>query len=900
MNVVQQQIVRETCKGHTTKFTDRELGHACPSKLSKRELEDLYFALFDSNVDLKRTINSQNEKIKQLSTKVQRLTATQKTSLGKDERDCCSGGKGVIREQKEIIAELKRSNDRLSERIRILNMRLCSAKQFLGRTSARCNRCCLGTSASVKNSSTSALNTSIKKSASNVQTTATSFEFIDKEPTMTRTTEVQTSYRDNDNEEKLCDENKCRTLMEELKQKIVTLEEELSKTHEEYIMRISRLEEEVLTLRQSSDLERLTLQQSELQNEQLLQRLRAAEARCDDISLQLSIEKGKVFELETRLRASDISTQIAKTIEQHLKLTNLERERHSTTNLAEQEDTKTSQKRPKSSDDSGYVDAIMPDDRKSPDKDTNNELREKILDLQSQINAIKLQATTEKDTERKIPNFDRHDLVMEEDQVSLLKSVNDSSNMMKDLPLAGIDNLKSGSIEIKNSDVNIQQVREQNSFNDRVPISETLQKSCLNLPANSTGISKSLEQHPTRIHRNNISYEDFIPDETQKGNVDTDEQQNTLHTIMGYSAANFVDIESSLNDNESVKKPNKNDVTDQSDQIVKDDATDDLNYKPEIPKIAERGTGNVKDRHSDTKGSRDKEKLKQKFNRESVDQNRKEFRLNVPKSEFNVYSKEAKAATKYIPHNNTSFDYIEPKLRKERTSRNVKLPKSPSAVGLTYNVQHKNDVKVPKGDRIGTEKNLQNGKGKGKVTRKKEPVRNVKKQSQSKKKTDLNTRQSANVKAQEIKQLGVDKQADECSCSSSARTYTVRQSADDTDGEISGLTDLPDEVDESPRVVLSPGEQIASVGTCTETCTSTADCITLSEGELPFATGGRVLSPGERKWKNSSGEVSADVTSPQKMQQTLQSIGAEVQRCSRLLQHAQMSTSATTASPAGT
>ncbi|CAG4950600.1 unnamed protein product [Parnassius apollo] len=157
-----------------------KLVRACPSKLSKRELEDLYFALFDSNVDLKRTINSQNEKIKQLSTKVQRLSATQKTSLGKDERDCCSGGKAVIREQKEIIAELKRSNDRLSERIRILNMRLCSAKQFLGRNSARCNRSCLGASASVKNASTDALNTSVKKSASHLLTTATSLDFIEK------------------------------------------------------------------------------------------------------------------------------------------------------------------------------------------------------------------------------------------------------------------------------------------------------------------------------------------------------------------------------------------------------------------------------------------------------------------------------------------------------------------------------------------------------------------------------------------------------------------------------------------------------------------------------------------------------------------------------------------------
>ncbi|CAG4950606.1 unnamed protein product [Parnassius apollo] len=692
--------------------------------------------------------------------------------------------------------------------------------------------------------------------------------------------------------------------MEELKQKIVALEEELSKTHEEYITRISRLEEEVLTLRQTGGLERFTLQQSELQTEQLLQRLRAAEARCDDINLQLSIEKGKVFELETRLRAADISTQIAKTIEQHLKNTNSER--HISTNLVEQEDTKISQKRPKSCDDSGYVDAIMPDDRKSPDKDTNNELREKILDLQSQINAIKLQAATEKDAEKKIPNFERYDLVIDEDEVSLLKSVNDSSNMMKDFPLARIDNLNAENIEIKNSGVNIQQDRGQDSFNNRVPTSDTLQKPSESLPASGKGISETSEQYTAITHKNNekiensVSYEKFIPDKMKEGNVETDEQQNTLHTMTGYSAANFVDVESAPNDNLSFKKSNKNDETKQSDQITKDVTTENLNYKPESPEIAEKKTGNVKDLHSDTKDNRDKEKSKQKFKRESDVLNRKKFGLDIPKSGFNVYSKEANSAMKDIPNKNTNFDYIEPKFRKERTLRNSKLQKSSSALELTDNVQHKNNVQVPKGDRIGTEKNLKNGKGR--VTRKKEPVRNVKKQNHSKKKTDLNTRQSVKAKAHEIEQLGVDKQADECSCSS-ARTYTVRQGADDTDGEISGFTDLPDETDESPRVVLSPGEQVASVYTCTdctETCTSAADCLTLSEGELPFAAEGRVLSPGERKWKSSSGEVSAEVTSPQKMQQTLQSIGAEVQRCSRLLQHVQKSTSATTASPAGT
>lgn len=52
------------------------------------------------------------------------------------------------------IADLKKANERLSDRIRILNMRLCSAKQFLRRGHAqsmsRCSKCCLTSNALVK------------------------------------------------------------------------------------------------------------------------------------------------------------------------------------------------------------------------------------------------------------------------------------------------------------------------------------------------------------------------------------------------------------------------------------------------------------------------------------------------------------------------------------------------------------------------------------------------------------------------------------------------------------------------------------------------------------------------------------------------------------------------------
>lgn len=61
-------------------------------------MENLYFALLDSNVQQKKTINSQRDQIKVLNTKVHRMTA-QKT-VPACNKDCCSSSKAIINEQK--------------------------------------------------------------------------------------------------------------------------------------------------------------------------------------------------------------------------------------------------------------------------------------------------------------------------------------------------------------------------------------------------------------------------------------------------------------------------------------------------------------------------------------------------------------------------------------------------------------------------------------------------------------------------------------------------------------------------------------------------------------------------------------------------------------------------------
>ncbi|XP_063827580.1 putative leucine-rich repeat-containing protein DDB_G0290503 [Ostrinia nubilalis] len=315
---------RDMCKSHSAR-SDRELYRVCPSKLSKKELEDLYFTLLENNLELKRTVTGQQEQIKVLSTRVQRMTAANKNNVAK-EKDCCTYTKSMVNEQKESIADLKRANERLSERIRVLNMRLCSAKQFLRRSPAtsvsRCTKCS-APPASLKNSSVSVLNARI--SDSNVKT-AVSTRFVDKDPLLsTRTVETETEEPEKENPETLCNENRCRSLMEELKQKIVDLQEELSKTHNEYSTRIGRLEDEVSELRAANDRERTQRAASDhelkaraQQAEQLASRLRDAEAKCGEVSTELSIEKRKVAELETRVRAADRAAAVSKTLQDHL------------------------------------------------------------------------------------------------------------------------------------------------------------------------------------------------------------------------------------------------------------------------------------------------------------------------------------------------------------------------------------------------------------------------------------------------------------------------------------------------------------------------------------------------------------------------------------------------------
>ncbi|XP_052747579.1 uncharacterized protein LOC128199938 [Bicyclus anynana] len=121
------------------------------------------------------------------------------------------------------------------------------------------------------------------------------------------------------------------------------------------------------------------------------------------------------------------------------------------------------------------------------------------------------------------------------------------------------------------------------------------------------------------------------------------------------------------------------------------------------------------------------------------------------------------------------------------------------------------------------------------------------------------------------------------------KTYKVDRSAeltrstspDNTDQEISSLTDLPNE-DKSPRDYISPGEEkVTSTFTESYAAATTTDYGSLSLGEVPVA-GVKKLSDLEMRDKHPD-SIEISKTS-NKMEEALRAISEELLRCRVLLQ----------------
>ncbi|XP_063617019.1 uncharacterized protein LOC134790150 isoform X2 [Cydia splendana] len=394
------------CNKHAARC-DKE--HHRPSNLSKRELEDLYYSLLDSNLELKRTINAQNEKNRILSTKVQRMTSLTKTYTG---RDCCAAAKAVISEQRAGIADLTKANEALADRIRKLSMQLCTARQFLKQNHGnRSYKSFSNTHNSLKiNSSMSLQNKS---------------SVAEQDPPSTRTAETNTLVNDQEKVEKkdaetVCSVIKCRSIEEQFKQKIEELEE------------VSRLQSAVMRARSEQS----------LRNKDSLELVRGhiSEAEKAELETQLSIEKRKVAELQMQVKAAELSEQVAKTVENHLSTTYPREEKQlrqtspercsacsnmiigetsprpvptitltKTPNELTVPDDKLSK-----SDDSGYADHRQETDTEEKNNKTNLELMKRIEEIQAQLDALQLAKPVPTTTSTKTPN----ELTVPDDKLS--------------------------------------------------------------------------------------------------------------------------------------------------------------------------------------------------------------------------------------------------------------------------------------------------------------------------------------------------------------------------------------------------------------------------------------------------------------------------------------------------
>ncbi|XP_041975278.1 uncharacterized protein LOC121730339 isoform X2 [Aricia agestis] len=313
------EIHHDTCRSRSDIRSAKDVYRISTSSLNKKELEDLYYSLFDNNLELKRTVNSQKDQIKVLTTRISRLT---QKNIYSPLKGC---NKNTLNEHKEIIIDLKQANEKLVERVRLLNMQLCSAKQFVKRNplqTSRCHNC-----ANIRNSSSITLLNS-KRSQPNLRTKSTASQYEhDITPIILEET-IKEFVPTKDQEE--CTQNKCRTAIEELQLKIQELEKELlriteqykngNKKYTDYENVVSSVKEENLKIRSQARVceERLEVQRKEYH--ELLKKLRSVEAHNESVSLELILEKQKTRELETQLKAAEISHNIVQALSQAVKV----------------------------------------------------------------------------------------------------------------------------------------------------------------------------------------------------------------------------------------------------------------------------------------------------------------------------------------------------------------------------------------------------------------------------------------------------------------------------------------------------------------------------------------------------------------------------------------------------
>ncbi|XP_072937424.1 uncharacterized protein [Epargyreus clarus] len=900
MNDNDKEYGRDLCKSHSARM-EKEFCRVCPSKLNKKELEDVYFSLLESNLDLKKTINTQCDKIKVLSTKIQRLTTVQKTYLGTESKQCC-GGKVLINEQRESISELQRSNQCLSERVRQLNMRLCSAKQFMKRSpfqsTSRCNRC------SNKNASMSALIT--KRSESNLRTALESNQYLDKDIVSSRTADNDIISHEKGVQYDFCVENKCRTRLEELKEKNDNLQEELSRINEEHATRISEYEQQLSELRAENLRVRSRRAQAEdrlkeLKEEatELTRRLGMAEIHGDELSVELSIEKRKVSELEMRVKAADMSSRIASAIEAHLNNIKL-REQSTNIQYNSRIETPTVDESPrlvvpsprnipkaaartkiphlveevfKNSDDSGYTEINKSHEIEEHKAATyiNQVLMEKIADLQNQINNLKvfkgyadsesnlqaLEASLNTNTETNQSNdiiingkqsipftFEEHIISESSDSVVTEKKLNTTTIV------GNKDGQKEN--ERKVQKMNSQAEDKVNGLTKNIPVNTTLPKELQENKLDKNQIENNINS------KQRESFKQFRKRSKEKRSLEkklTDTRKLSLESSRDHSVERKLTKTGSL-DEKRVSDVDSNEEIKGTHKIIKS--------KENTSKLDSLGESNnsknVIKNIQELKKSEERIPDASKINKvhKSDDITKGPSRINAQNVDKTTHSNDGTNKT---------------------TANESENNKSSDSSKGTYSIHRDDIVKTGTDINFNSNGNKQDKILKDRVTHKEA---------------------SSNILIADVKRnllnsaVSKDKLMPERRRSSSpsqSRTYLIPLkekdkplvSPDSTEYEMSSFSDLPLEKDESSdRKYRSPGE--ARPTTASESRADTTDYGSLSEGELPCTRESTILSAGETRVPNRTGKShSLPLSTSQQMAEALSAVQQELARCTTLL-----------------
>ncbi|XP_075991804.1 uncharacterized protein LOC142987130 [Anticarsia gemmatalis] len=839
------------CKSHSAR-SDRDQYRICPTKLTKSELEDVYFALLENNLELKKTINGQQDRIKVLSTKMQRMTSAQKVFQGVGKKDCCVANKTFINQQKEIISELKRSNERMADRIRKLNMRLCSAKQFCKSATPRCLRCSSSTSPYlIKNSPCS-----YKQQSQSTIKLAVSCQNLSRDTFVSRYVQTEAFEMLMDKTPKACDDNKCKSLIEDLKQKIENLQEELTLKQSEYSSRIEVLERDIQQARElgtRAACERGAaeheLQQTHLKCTQLLTSLRAAEGLNTELKTQLSIEKRKVVELETRLKTATMSDRVSKTIEDTL--TSIQESikvppvdityncccspRHQA-ELNTQHMCSTSSQTlelpdesllSKSAGDSGYIDSSQNQDILD-DKSLNKiieDLTQRIVVLQAQVDYLVISPP--------------------------------------DAPEAIIDDHTSED----NTNIPIKLIEHQPKTYDNVPKVEIAQPQDNKEP---TKIMTKETSHSKNDKQDTLQVPSRIPVPKPPGpktNVDkiTSETKNITQPD-----------EKVRENNENAKEDTKPNIIERKQSVDKPKETEKaketaIKRKESIDKnkinteqVLDTGTNNKNIEISkDTVNNSEKQELKEA----STGSDDKTYVVEKPKNvtiekEITVPEKDKNVLTNIK-------DIIAKQKSVDKTDK--KIIEKNNNVPIDKDLGNKCDAEKPIGLKdINSAKKLSV-----------EKIRRVLKTQKT-----IRQKPEKESKFKKLVTRAVIEAGSVSTCEEA--TYTVDgdrsrdTSPDNTDFEISSMTDLPEEKEPKspPRARLSPGErkyQSTPTDTSRSERVTTPTYYSLSEGEVPVTTVRR-KSYGDKPRT----EFSFKASEP-KMDETLQTITAELARCEHLL-----------------